>query len=184
MKGFIWNYKNSFSLDSWNLQNLSLKYFTEIFHAMWYVNNRFNIIHVSGVVSSFRPTTSAKLYASPLDMKPVGYRSKSLPSHASKSQLRKSQSMRTGSTFKPTSPATNPQPTSEHIKKNSSQTNPYAQPIRASRSHSTGMYFDILVYFVNRFGSRYVKGWTFIQINFINLNTTQYIFLKKGTLTK
>lgn len=101
----------------------------------------FLIILISrlGVVSSFRPTTSAKLYASPQDMKPVGYRSKSLPSHSSKSQLRKSQSMRTGSSFKPTSTAGNPQQLpSEHINKNHAQTNPYAQPIRASRSHSTG----------------------------------------------
>lgn len=96
---------------------------------------------VAGVVSSFRPTTSAKLYASPEDMKPVGYRSKSLPSHSSKSQLRKSQSMRTGSTFRPTSTTTNKQqqPT-DNINKNNPQTNPYAQPIRASRSHSTGIH--------------------------------------------
>lgn len=81
-----------------------------------------------GVISSFRPTASAKLYASPEDMKTVGYRSKSLPSHSSKSQVRKSQSMRTNSTFKPVSTSTPP------CNKNA---NPYAQPIRASRSHST-----------------------------------------------
>ncbi|KAK5643243.1 hypothetical protein RI129_007088 [Pyrocoelia pectoralis] len=80
-----------------------------------------------GVASSFRPTTSAKLYASPEDMKTVGYRSRSLPSHSSRTQVRKSHSMRTSSTFKPVNTSTLPG-------KNS---NPYAQPIRASRSHST-----------------------------------------------
>lgn len=82
-----------------------------------------------GIVSSFRPTANAKLYASPEDMKTVGYRSKSLPSHSSRAQLRKSQSMRNGSTFKPSNPSV-PPPTKN-------LTNPYAQPIRASRSHST-----------------------------------------------
>lgn len=59
----------------------------------------------------------------------MGYRSKSLPSNSSRAHLRKSQSMRNGSTFKP---AAVPAPPS-----NKSHTNPYAQPIRASRSHST-----------------------------------------------
>ncbi|KAK9743910.1 Variant SH3 domain [Popillia japonica] len=99
-----------------------------------------------GIVSSFKPTASAKLYASPEDMKTVGYRSKSLPSHSTKSQVprkshskslpshstksqvRKSHSMRTNSTFKPGATSTLP---SRH------NNNPYAQPIRASRSHST-----------------------------------------------
>ena len=85
------------------------------------------VLHFVGVLSSFRPTASAKLYASPEDMKTVGYRSKSLPSHTSKSQVRKSHSMRTSSTFKPS--GTTLPPTNNN--------NPYAQPIRASRSHST-----------------------------------------------
>lgn len=80
------------------------------------------------VVSSFKPTVNAKLYASPEDMKTVGYRSKSLPSHSSRPNVRKSHSMRTNyTTFKPghqSSPVMN-------------NNNPYAQPIRASRSHST-----------------------------------------------
>ncbi|XP_015834869.1 SH3 and multiple ankyrin repeat domains protein 3 isoform X3 [Tribolium castaneum] len=76
------------------------------------------------VVSSFKPTANAKLYASPEDMKTVGYRSKSLPSHSSRPHVRKSHSMRTNySTFKPTVV--------------SSPSNPYAQPMRASRSHSS-----------------------------------------------
>lgn len=62
-------------------------------------------------------------------MKTVGYRSKSLPSHSSKSHVRKSHSMRTNSTFKPANTSTPPN------KNNNS--NPYAQPIRPSRSHST-----------------------------------------------
>lgn len=84
-----------------------------------------------GVVSSFRPTANAKLYASPEDMKTVGYRSRSLPSHNSKSQVRKSHSMRTNSTFKPSNGVA-PPPNNKII-----NNNPYAQPIRASRSHST-----------------------------------------------
>ncbi|XP_023289608.1 SH3 and multiple ankyrin repeat domains protein 3 isoform X2 [Orussus abietinus] len=54
-----------------------------------------------GVMSSFRPSNSAKLYASPEDTKTVGYRSRSLP--ASRSQVRKSHSLRTptnGGVFK------------------------------------------------------------------------------------
>ncbi|XP_011503554.1 PREDICTED: uncharacterized protein LOC105366721 [Ceratosolen solmsi marchali] len=58
-----------------------------------------------GVMSSFRPCNSAKLYASPEDRKTVGYRSLSLPSHSTRSQLRKSHSLRTpngtrGASFK------------------------------------------------------------------------------------
>lgn len=92
-----------------------------------------------GVVSSFRPTANAKLYASPEDMKTVGYRSRSLPSHSSKSQVRKSHSMRTNSsTFKPINTST---PPSTNVNNNSKNTNPYAQPIRASRSHSSAGLF-------------------------------------------
>ncbi|XP_044255873.1 SH3 and multiple ankyrin repeat domains protein 3 isoform X3 [Tribolium madens] len=78
------------------------------------------------VISSFKPTVNAKLYASPEDMKTVGYRSKSLPSHSSRPpHVRKSHSMRTNySTFKP-------------IVVSSPSSNPYAQPMRASRSHSS-----------------------------------------------
>lgn len=84
---------------------------------------------ISGVVSSFKPTASAKLYASPEDMKTVGYRSKSLPSHSTKAHVRKSHSMRNAnSSFKPGATCTLP---------SRSNNNPYAQPIRASRSHST-----------------------------------------------
>ncbi|XP_074037610.1 SH3 and multiple ankyrin repeat domains prosap isoform X2 [Leptinotarsa decemlineata] len=84
------------------------------------------------VVSSFKPTANAKLYASPEDMKTVGYRSKSLPSHSSKSHIRKSQSLRTNITFQPGITSN-----TSAIPENQNS-NPYAQPIRASRSHSTG----------------------------------------------
>lgn len=77
-------------------------------------------------MSSFRPSTSAKLYASPEDMKMVGYRSKSLPSHSSRHHVGKSQSMRVNSTFKPTHTSTPPK----------GNNNPYAQPIKTARSHS------------------------------------------------
>ncbi|XP_067012663.2 SH3 and multiple ankyrin repeat domains protein 3 isoform X2 [Anabrus simplex] len=77
------------------------------------------------VMSSFRPTNSAKLYASPEDVKTVGYRSRSLPAHTARPQVRKSHSLRSSaSSFKP--PAV-PVP---------NNSNPYAQPFRASRSHS------------------------------------------------
>lgn len=72
-----------------------------------------------GIMSSFKPASSAKLYASPEDVKTVGYRSRSLPGHGSRPQIRKSQSLRSSSsTFKP-SPATV-----------SVGSNPYAQPFR------------------------------------------------------
>lgn len=83
-----------------------------------------------GVMSSFRPAASAKLYASPEDMKTVGYRSRSLPSHSARPHVRKSHSMRTPSSFQPAQTSTPPN-------KSTSGSNPYAQPIRASRSHST-----------------------------------------------
>lgn len=84
----------------------------------------------AGVASSFKPASSAKLYASPEALKTVGYRSRSLPSHSARPQVRKSHSMRTSSTFKPAcagaaAPA--------HGGKGAS---PYAQPIRTARSHS------------------------------------------------
>ncbi|XP_039278871.1 SH3 and multiple ankyrin repeat domains protein 3 [Nilaparvata lugens] len=75
-----------------------------------------------GVMSSFRPADSAKLYASPEDVKTLGYRSRSLPAHSARPQVRKSHSLRSpSSTFKPQNgaiPAANP--------------NPYAQPMRKS----------------------------------------------------
>lgn len=40
-------------------------------------------------MSSFKPAASAKLYASPEDVKNVGYRSRSLPAHSSRPQVRK-----------------------------------------------------------------------------------------------
>lgn len=41
----------------------------------------------AGVMSSFRPANNAKLYASPEDMKAVGYRSRSLPAHSARPQV-------------------------------------------------------------------------------------------------
>lgn len=59
-------------------------------------------IQEEGVMSSFRPAANAKLYASPEDMKTVGYRSRSLPSHSARPQVRKSHSLRTNAnSFKP-----------------------------------------------------------------------------------
>ncbi|XP_075212417.1 SH3 and multiple ankyrin repeat domains protein 3-like isoform X2 [Lycorma delicatula] len=69
-----------------------------------------------GIMSSFRPANSAKLYASPEDVKTLGYRSRSLPAHSARPQVRKSYSLRSpSSTFKP---------------QQVSNVNPYAQPIR------------------------------------------------------
>ncbi|KAK7793822.1 hypothetical protein R5R35_014324 [Gryllus longicercus] len=84
----------------------------------------------SAVMSSFRPTNSAKLYASPEDVKTVGYRSHSLPAHSSRPQVRKSHSLRSSaSSFKPAGPSSsaNSPPASS---------NPYAQPFRTSRKDS------------------------------------------------
>lgn len=74
-----------------------------------------------GVMSSFKPASSAKLYASPEDVKTVGFRSRSLPGHGTRSQIRKSQSLRSPSTtFKPT-------PGTVVV-----GSNPYAQPFRGN----------------------------------------------------
>ncbi|KAJ8889066.1 hypothetical protein PR048_008560 [Dryococelus australis] len=93
-----------------------------------------------GVMSSFKPSNSAKLYASPEDMKTVGYRSRSLPAHSSRPQVRKSHSLRSSaSSFKP---SLQQAATADSTQVQSPYTinvnnNPYAQPIRsAMRSHS------------------------------------------------
>ncbi|XP_039305833.1 protein shank isoform X8 [Solenopsis invicta] len=93
-----------------------------------------------GVMSSFRPSNSAKLYASPEDMKTVGYRSRSLP--ANRPHLRKSQSLRStpsSTTFKSSG---SQQALNTNINMNSNGTgnnsvnNQYAQPLKTTRSHS------------------------------------------------
>jgi len=96
---------------------------------------------IYGVMSSFRPSNSAKLYASPEDMKTVGYRSRSLP--ANRPHLRKSHSLRgtpSSTTFKSTG---SQQALNTNINMNSngnsnnSVNNQYAQPLKTTRSHST-----------------------------------------------
>ncbi|XP_011051180.1 PREDICTED: SH3 and multiple ankyrin repeat domains protein 1 isoform X6 [Acromyrmex echinatior] len=96
---------------------------------------------VYGVMSSFRPSNSAKLYASPEDMKTVGYRSRSLP--ANRPHLRKSHSLRgtpSSTTFKSTG---SQQALNTNINmnnngnSNNSVNNQYAQPLKTTRSHST-----------------------------------------------
>ncbi|XP_050299249.1 protein shank isoform X2 [Anthonomus grandis grandis] len=90
-----------------------------------------------GIASSFNPTASAKLYASPDDIKTVGYRAKQ--SHSSRSILRKSHSMKQSSTQFHSGnvvQSTN----APNIKAQVPQqiTNPYAQPIRTTiRSNSS-----------------------------------------------
>lgn len=88
-------------------------------------------------MSSFRPASNAKLYASPEDVKTVGYRSRSLPSHSSRPHVRKSQSMRSGaSSFKPAN-APSPNNVTSPTKPVQSNSNPYAQPFKTMRSHSS-----------------------------------------------
>ncbi|XP_014481253.1 PREDICTED: SH3 and multiple ankyrin repeat domains protein 2 isoform X2 [Dinoponera quadriceps] len=89
-----------------------------------------------GVMSSFRPSNSAKLYASPEDMKTVGYRSRSLP--ATRSHIRKSHSLRApNTTFKPPgSQQTLNNNSCANGNTNSSANNQYAQPLKTNRSHS------------------------------------------------
>ncbi|PNF35049.1 hypothetical protein B7P43_G09455 [Cryptotermes secundus] len=86
------------------------------------------------VMSSFRPANSAKLYASPEDVKSVGYRSRSLPVHSARPQVRKSHSLRSSATsFKPSSPLAN---SGSYSTTASTNSNPYAQPFRgATHSH-------------------------------------------------
>lgn len=94
-----------------------------------------------GVMSSFRPANNAKFYASPEDMKTVGYRSHSLPGSTSRTHIRKSHSLRTpnnNTTFKPPSgqQATNGVVNSNNGALNASSGNQYAQPLKTNRSHS------------------------------------------------
>lgn len=93
-------------------------------------------------MSSFRPSNSAKLYASPEDMKTVGYRSRSLPAHTTRCHVRKSHSLRTpnNTTFKPITGqqnANNPVSNSNQVNGKQSANNQYAQPLKTNRSHST-----------------------------------------------
>lgn len=95
-----------------------------------------------GVMSSFRPSNSAKLYASPEDMKTVGYRSRSLPTHTTRCHVRKSHSLRTtnNTTFKPLNNQQNVNNTvsnNNQVNNNQSANNQYAQPLKTNRSHST-----------------------------------------------
>ncbi|KAJ1530379.1 hypothetical protein ONE63_005288 [Megalurothrips usitatus] len=103
-------------------------------------------------MSSFRPTSSAKLYASPDEVKALGYRTSTLPAN-SRPQVRKSHSLRSPpSTHKPQlqhqmsdqgptlvttisigSNNGNNAPAANGI----SETNQYAQPFRCRRSLST-----------------------------------------------
>ncbi|XP_063991476.1 SH3 and multiple ankyrin repeat domains protein 2 isoform X7 [Diachasmimorpha longicaudata] len=91
-----------------------------------------------GVMSSFRPSNSAKLYASPEDMKTVGYRSHSLPVNSSRSHLRKSHSLRApnNTTFKPPNGQQPPNNSSTNGSMNGNTGNQYAQPLKTNRSHS------------------------------------------------
>lgn len=100
-----------------------------------------------GVMSSFRPSNSAKLYASPEDMKTVGYRSRSLPAHSTGSHIRKSHSLRTPNNagFKQASngqansgSVTNVNAASNGVNSGNqaSSNNQYAQPLKTNRSHS------------------------------------------------
>lgn len=95
-----------------------------------------------GVMSSFRPSNSAKLYASPEDMKTVGYRSRSLPTHTTRCHVRKSHSLRTtnNTTFKPLNNqqnVNNAVSNNNQVNNNQSANNQYAQPLKTNRSHST-----------------------------------------------
>ncbi|XP_069675317.1 protein shank isoform X6 [Periplaneta americana] len=92
------------------------------------------------VMSSFRPANSAKLYASPEDVKSVGYRSRSLPAHSARPQVRKSHSLRSSaSSFKPSSQQSAAVAGSgPYSMTSNTNSNPYAQPFRgAARSHSS-----------------------------------------------
>lgn len=96
-------------------------------------------------MSSFRPSNSAKLYASPEDMRTVGYRPRSLPTHSARSHVRKSHSLRTqngGTSFKaPTGQQITNSNGNDIITTNSNGlptgSNQYAQPLKTGRSHST-----------------------------------------------
>ncbi|XP_014240790.1 SH3 and multiple ankyrin repeat domains protein 3 isoform X2 [Cimex lectularius] len=85
-----------------------------------------------GIMSSFKPASNAKLYASPVDVKTVGFRSRSLPGHGARPQIRKSQSLRSPSTF-------NGSQGSPPVNQTQTTTNPYAQPFRNGRPKSASI---------------------------------------------
>ena len=100
-------------------------------------------------MSSFRPDNNAKLYASPEDMKHVGYRAQMLSGSVNNSQqqhqqqqqqqqrgqLRKSHSLRTPNGTGPPNGTGNPKQPNGDIKHGGN--NQYAQPLKNGRSHST-----------------------------------------------
>ncbi|XP_026462252.1 uncharacterized protein LOC113364006, partial [Ctenocephalides felis] len=94
-----------------------------------------NSSEVSGdpnaVMSSFRPATSAKLYASPQDIRAVGYRAKQQEQSSNRNQVRKSQSMRD------TSQSSTSVQDNAVQQQNQQTSNPYAQPIRKNSINNT-----------------------------------------------
>ncbi|XP_066603694.1 SH3 and multiple ankyrin repeat domains protein 2 isoform X2 [Prorops nasuta] len=91
-----------------------------------------------GIMSSFRPSNSAKLYASPEDMKMVGFRSRSLPAHSNRPHVRKSHSLRApnNASFKPTNQQNNNTSNGNANNQTNNHNNQYAQPLKTNRSHS------------------------------------------------
>lgn len=87
-------------------------------------NNPITEPEQDGIMSSFRPADNAKLYASPNDIKSVGFRSRSLPTHAARPNVRKSHSLRTQVTYVSNNPR-------------STRSNTYAQPINLREARST-----------------------------------------------
>ncbi|KAI5726732.1 hypothetical protein M8J76_007604 [Diaphorina citri] len=78
-------------------------------------------ISASGLMSSFKPSNNAKLYASPEDIKSVGFRPRPLSTPNSRTPVQKTHSLRSQtSSFK--EGTSTPSPGGAH--------NPYAQPIR------------------------------------------------------
>lgn len=88
-----------------------------------------------GVMSSFRPAANAKLYASPVDIKPVGFRSRSLPSHSARPHVRKLQSLRTPASGTLVGQSQQ-HPTSSFRNSANSNGNQYAQPINLRSSNT------------------------------------------------
>ncbi|XP_048517627.1 SH3 and multiple ankyrin repeat domains protein 3 isoform X2 [Dendroctonus ponderosae] len=86
------------------------------------------------IASSFNPSASAKLYASPNGIQSVLYRTMTMASPESRPILRKSHSMKQSTTE---IHSANTPGSSASTLKNQCQTNPYAQPFRTSRCNSS-----------------------------------------------
>lgn len=102
-----------------------------------------------GVMSSFRPLSSAKLYASPKDLKSVGYRSQHISTQSMKQHIRKPNSVRVSkesTSFKcikniNKKNSNGPTDMNSNGKIQKLETNQYAQPLKSLKNDNKNVLF-------------------------------------------